>query len=194
MVDDGAGIGQECPGDGPVNARGEDDDSAKTGKLQSLRGQSINQAKPATSQSAPSPPTVKPTVPVKSGDSIPRMPVMVDARDEDLDFSDDGESIVSQERSGRGAGGKAPRGRHGGSNHHLSAHAVYARMNRERKKTYLAELEQYKTVVAKKTMEKQRELEDIQRETDALTREIGSLRSELAGNNNLMSLLNMGRR
>ncbi|OQV24477.1 hypothetical protein BV898_01539 [Hypsibius exemplaris] len=145
--------------------------------------QSINQAKLGPSKLV----VIKPT-PSRSGlissqvtaEVMPRMPVLVDAREEDFDFSDGDESLNGVTRKDSSAktsklGGKAPKVRPGA----MSSHAVYARMNRERKKKYLAELEAYKKAMTKRSMESQRQLEDIHQETQELTQEISSLRTEL---------------
>lgn len=158
--------------------------------------QSTNQVRPGASKSSPAlaPAVVKSSISrPKRANSIPPLPVLVDARDEDLGFSDgdEGDDMEEpQKMSTRGAGGKAQKGRRA---NHLSSHAIYARMNRERKKTYLSELEQYKTVMTSKSVERRQELRDIRRETETLTQEIASLRGQLFGNHTLMSLLHMDR-
>jgi len=110
------------------------------------------------------------------------MPVLVDVRDERFEAE-------KEEKSGK-IGGKSQRARLA-SPGPLSSHAVYARMNRERKKKYLQELEEYKEVMVRKSREGQRELVEIRKETASLTEEIAALRSALVGNGALMSLLTM---
>lgn len=74
----------------------------------------------------------------------------------------------------------------------LSAHAIYARMNRERKKKYIADLEDYRKVMCKKRVDQRKELDSIRREAETLTQEIAALRNELVGNDTLMNLLSVG--
>ncbi|XP_055332895.1 uncharacterized protein LOC129584660 [Paramacrobiotus metropolitanus] len=127
-------------------------------------------------------------------DSMPIMPTLTDHQDEDgISVSGEGEDGVSASLGSKGDRGHR-KGRQRVDSGPLSAHAVYARMNRERKKKYLADLEKYRTVMRKKHTEGQRELEQIQKESQLLTEEISRLRSILTGNKTLMALLSMGHR
>lgn len=117
------------------------------------------------------------------------MPTFQDARDDEF-YGDGGEEEGETVQGGKG--GKIQKGRQRSSGP-LSAHAVYARMNRERKKKYITDLERYRATMHKNRIERQRELDQIQRESVMLSGEIAGLRNELLSNQTLMSLLNMGR-
>ncbi|GAU92533.1 hypothetical protein RvY_04602 [Ramazzottius varieornatus] len=70
-----------------------------------------------------------------------------------------------------------------------SSHAVYAKLNRERRKKYIAELEQYRAVHKQVQMEKRKVLKNLREEAAALQKEITGYRNELLHNKELMALL-----
>lgn len=115
-------------------------------------------------------------------DITPQMPVLTN---DDAEFSDHGDDSSGLR------GGKVQTGRQR-STGPLSAHAIYARMNRERKKKYIADLEEYRKVMLKKRVDQRKELDSMHRETEVLTQEIAALRNELVGNDILMNLLSAG--
>ncbi|OQV12574.1 hypothetical protein BV898_13143 [Hypsibius exemplaris] len=71
----------------------------------------------------------------------------------------------------------------------LSSHAVYARLNRERRKQYIVQLEQYRSTMRKRQVSAREALARIREESQRLTEEIAGLRRDLQQNGALMKLL-----
>ena len=71
----------------------------------------------------------------------------------------------------------------------LSSHAVYARLNRERRKKYIVELEHYRSAMRKRQVDARDILTKINEESRKLTEEIATLRRDLQRNGALMGLL-----
>ena len=70
-----------------------------------------------------------------------------------------------------------------------SSYALYAKLNRERREIYLAELDQYRVVQTRDLTEKRKVLKNLYREAAELREELTGYRNELVQNRELMALL-----